>query len=48
MSGQTGVPLLRLGTIESSESVIVTEGEAIVLDVTIADAKSAWQGPLDW
>ncbi|MFK8112406.1 MAG: phosphoribosylformylglycinamidine synthase subunit PurL [Rubripirellula sp.] len=42
------VPVARLGTIESTPELIVNDGEACVLQVGIADAKSAWQKPLAW
>jgi phosphoribosylformylglycinamidine synthase II len=48
MSGQAGVPLVRLGTIELSDSVTVTRAAETVLGVNIAEARSAWQSPLDW
>jgi phosphoribosylformylglycinamidine synthase len=42
------VPVFRLGTIESAARLVVTKGNEIVLDIDIADAKSAWLRPLDW
>ncbi|MGB7327720.1 MAG: phosphoribosylformylglycinamidine synthase subunit PurL, partial [Rubripirellula sp.] len=46
--GNHSVPVARLGTIESDERLIVTQGDDVVLDVTTADAKEAWQKPLAW
>lgn len=43
-----GLPVARLGTIVREPSVVVTMGERVLLDVAIADAKRAWQAPLDW
>ena len=42
------IPMSRLGTIEANESLVVTLGEEVILDVAIGDAKRAWQSPLDW
>jgi phosphoribosylformylglycinamidine synthase len=42
------VPVVRLGTIESSSRLVMTTGNEIVLDIDIAEAKSAWLRPLDW
>ena len=42
------VPVYRLGTIETSERLVVRLGEDVVLDIDIADARAAWQQPLDW
>jgi phosphoribosylformylglycinamidine synthase len=43
-----GIPVVRLGTIESTGQVRVTRGDELVLQVEVADAKQAWQHPLDW
>jgi phosphoribosylformylglycinamidine synthase subunit PurSL len=43
-----GVSLARLGTIESSPEVVVTNGHEQTLKVDINEAKSAWQKPLAW
>ena len=42
------VPVFRLGTIESSSQLLVTDGDQVVMDVDVAEAKAAWQKPLDW
>jgi phosphoribosylformylglycinamidine synthase II len=42
------VPVLRLGTIESSAQLTITSGDEVVMEVDIADAKAAWRNPLDW
>ena len=43
-----GVSVQRLGTINDSGTLTVTQAGATVLDVDIADAKDAWLKPLDW
>ncbi len=43
-----GVPVFRLGTIESSAKLLVTRGDESIVEVDVADAKAAWQKPLDW
>ena len=45
---QHGVPTARVGTIEAGGQLTVTRSGQQVLDVEIADAKNAWQKPLDW
>jgi len=42
------VPLTRLGQVIVENQVTIRDGEAVVLDVGTAEAKSAWQAPLDW
>ncbi len=42
------LPVSRLGTIEDQESVVVTLGDEVILEVTTQDAKRAWLAPLDW
>jgi phosphoribosylformylglycinamidine synthase len=43
-----GVSADRLGTIESSDRLIVQLNDQVVLDVSVSDAKAAWLRPLDW
>jgi phosphoribosylformylglycinamidine synthase len=44
----SNVPVSRLGTIESSRKLLVTSGDELLMEVDVADAKAAWQKPLDW
>jgi phosphoribosylformylglycinamidine synthase len=48
MLRNSNVMVCRLGTIESSAQLVVTNGEQVVMEVDVADAKAAWQKPLDW
>jgi phosphoribosylformylglycinamidine synthase II len=48
MLRNTNVIVCRLGTIESSARLVVTNGDQVVMEVDVADAKAAWQKPLDW
>ncbi len=48
MSGQANVPLVRLGTIEGSDALVVTRAAETVLRVGVDEARAAWQSPLDW
>ncbi|SMP74163.1 phosphoribosylformylglycinamidine synthase subunit II [Neorhodopirellula lusitana] len=45
---EAGVPLARLGEVVEATTVEIQDGEASVLSVGIAEAKAAWQKPLDW
>ena len=42
------VPLFRLGNVQQETRVIVRDGDVVVLDAELAEAKAAWQRPLDW
>ncbi len=43
------VPVMRLGTIESSDQLVVTCGaEEVVLVASLSETKAAWKRPLDW
>ena len=44
----SGVPVARLGTIDSSSDLTIDYGDECILQVEIATAKSAWQSPLNW
>lgn len=46
--GDAGVPVFRLGTIESHGSVKISSGGSDVLDIDTAAAKEAWLSPLNW
>jgi phosphoribosylformylglycinamidine synthase len=48
MLRNSNVIVCRLGTIESSARLVVTNGDQVVMEVDVADAKAAWQKPLDW
>ena len=43
-----GVSVTRLGTIEESNQLVVTNHGQPVLDLDLAEAKQAWLRPLDW
>ena len=43
-----GIPLAQLGKVTSGSDVIIQDGGETVLSVGIAEAKAAWQKPLDW
>ncbi len=43
-----GVPLSRLGVVMPETRVIIRDSGNAVLDVKTAEAKTAWQAPLDW
>jgi phosphoribosylformylglycinamidine synthase len=45
---KAGVPVARLGTIESSPVLAIRRGPALVLDVDLDEAKATWQKPLHW
>jgi phosphoribosylformylglycinamidine synthase len=45
---KAGVPVCRLGTIEATPTVAFHRGDATVMQVDVAEAKAAWQKPLDW
>jgi phosphoribosylformylglycinamidine synthase II len=45
---ESGIPVFRLGTIDASGQVSVDRGGDAVLQVPVAEAKEAWQQPLDW
>ncbi|WP_404308096.1 phosphoribosylformylglycinamidine synthase subunit PurL [Neorhodopirellula lusitana] len=45
---EASVPLARLGEVVEATTVEIQDGEASVLSVGIAEAKAAWQKPLDW
>ena len=44
----SGIPLCRLGTIESNSELVVTCNDNVAMQVDLADAKAAWKKPLDW
>ena len=44
----SNVPVFRLGTIDDCGRVKITYSGVDLLDVSVADAKSAWRQPLDW
>jgi phosphoribosylformylglycinamidine synthase II len=48
MLRNSDVIVCRLGTIESSARLVVTNGDQVVMEVDVADAKAAWKKPLDW
>ncbi|QDT09196.1 phosphoribosylformylglycinamidine synthase subunit PurL [Planctomycetes bacterium K23_9] len=43
-----GIPVARLGTIESGDQLTITQGGNVTLDVSVSAAKSEWLKPLDW
>lgn len=43
-----GIPVFPLGTIEATDQIRITRGDELVLQVAVAEAKQAWQKPLDW
>jgi len=45
---QRELPVSRLGTIEPAGQLVVTYSDEVALQVDIAEAKAAWQKPLDW
>ncbi|MDF1842480.1 MAG: phosphoribosylformylglycinamidine synthase subunit PurL [Rubripirellula sp.] len=45
---QAGVPVFRLGTIEADNQMAIARNGESILEVDLADAKSAWTAPLDW
>lgn len=46
--GERDVPVARLGTIEQGDQLVATVDSQVVLDVSVSEAKAAWQKPLDW
>jgi len=48
MLRNSDVIVCRLGTIESSARLVVTNGDQVVMEVDVAAAKAAWQKQRDW
>jgi phosphoribosylformylglycinamidine synthase len=46
--GDSGVSVARLGTIGSTDQLVVTHSEETILDVSVSKVKEAWLKPLDW
>jgi phosphoribosylformylglycinamidine synthase len=42
------IPCFRLGTIEANDRLTIASGDETVLGVNVAEAKAAWQQPLNW
>ncbi len=45
---KAGVAVCRVGTIEASPSLTIHRGATQIMEVGVAEAKAAWQKPLNW
>ena len=47
-SHMKSVPLTHLGRVVDGESLVVRDGEAVLMDVSVEQLTTAWKSPLDW